>query len=153
MAIAPIVEFTQPNGTSQVNSLDFLTVDAGTVSNDFTILIWNNRGKSSDVSDMEHCTITTQDQNGGNTGELVTGRWIEVRVDSMNENSYTPIGGNNTKTIQAEGAGAGKISGAANNGTVDGAKANYAKVTLQANVPSLATAGNIDFLIRVAYQF
>ncbi|GAA0135618.1 hypothetical protein YSY43_24580 [Paenibacillus sp. YSY-4.3] len=153
MAIAPIVEFTQPNGTSQVNSLDFLTVDAGTVSKDFSILIWNNRGKSSAVSNMEHCTITTQDQNGGNTGELVTGRWIEVRVDSMDETSYTPIGGNNTKTIQAKGAGAGEISGAANNGTVDGAKANYAQVTLQANVPSLATAGNIDFLIRVAYQF
>lgn len=83
MAIAPKVEFTQPNGTTPVSLLDFDTVDAGTFSREFSILVWNNRGQSSAVSDMTQCTVTTHDQNGGNTGELVTGRWIEVRVDSM----------------------------------------------------------------------
>lgn len=153
MAIAPKVEFTQPNGTTPVSLLDFDTVDAGTFSREFSILVWNNRGQSSAVSDMTQCTVTTHDQNGGNTGELVTGRWIEVRVDSMGENTFTPIGGTNSKTIQAEGVGAGIISGAANNGTVAGAKQNYAQLTFVANVPTLATAGNVDFLIRVSYQF
>lgn len=107
---------------------------------------------STPVSDMINCTITTKDQNGGDTGELVTGRWVEVRVDSMGENTFTPIGGGTTKTIQAEGTGAGIISGASNNGAVT-ALANFAKVTLHVNVPTTATAGNVDFLTRVAYQF
>ncbi|TQR46759.1 hypothetical protein [Paenibacillus popilliae] len=148
----PIVEFTNENGTSQVNSWDIGTVDAGSKTNGDTFLIWNNKGKKTAVSDMENCIITTKDFSGGDTGPLVTGKWIEVRVDSMNESTFTPIGGTNAKTIQAEGVGAGIISGGVNDGSVNGAKANYAKVTLRANVPALAPAGSIDFLTRVTYH-
>jgi len=150
---APQVEFTNDNGTSQVTSWDAGTVDAGTVGQATTFLIWNNRGKNTAVDDMQNCVITTQDQNGGITGDLVTDRWVEVRVDSMGETVFTPVGGNSAKTIQAEGAGAGIISGASNNGTVDGAKANYARVTLRVNVPTTASAGVVDFLTRVRYSF
>lgn len=149
---APIVQFTNASGTSQVTSWDVGTWDAGSVSTDTTFLIWNNKGLSTPVADMTSCVITTKDQNGGDTGELVTGKWIEVRVDSMGETTFTPIGGTVTKTIQAEGVGAGVISGSANDGSVANSKANYAKVTLHANVPTTATAGSIDFLTRVTYN-
>ncbi|PYY28387.1 putative phage protein [Paenibacillus illinoisensis] len=132
---------------------DVGTWDAGSVSTDTTLLIWNNRGGTTAVSDMINCTITTKDSAGGDTGELVVGRWIEVKVDSMNETTFTPVGGGTTKTIQGGGsAGAGTIKGTVNNGA-DTNVTNYAKVTLHANVPTTATAGNVDFLTRVAYQF
>lgn len=150
---APIVQITNATGT-QVNSWDVGTVDAGSVSQDFTFLIWNNKGGTTAVSNMNNCTITTKDKNGGDTGELVTGKWIEVRVDSMKETSFVPIGGTTTKTIQAEGnVGAGNISGGVNDGNPANSISNYAKVTLHANVPTTATAGTTDFLTRVAYQF
>ncbi|WP_028588868.1 hypothetical protein [Paenibacillus massiliensis] len=152
MAI-PIVEFYNATNTGQVNTWDVQTVEAGSVSPDTTFLIWNNRNRQTAVSDMINCTITTKDQNGGDTGELVTGRWIEAKVDSMNETTFTPIGGSSSKTIQAGGSvGAGVISGAVNNGALS-ATNNFAKVTLHANVPTTANAGDIEFLTRVAYQF
>jgi hypothetical protein len=150
---APIVSWYDSTNTNQVTQWSIGVVDAGSVSPDFTVLIWNNRGGASAVSDMQNCTITTKDSTGGNTGELVTNEWIEAKVVSMNETTYTPVGGTNTKAIQSSTSGAGTISGAINDGTITNAKANFAQVTLHANVPSNASAGTVSFKTRVAYQF
>ena len=151
---SPIVSWYNFDNTTQVTQWQIGTVDAGTVSEDVTFLIWNNRGGSSDVSDMINCTITTKDVAGGNTGDLVTGRWIEVRVDTMGESTFTPIGGTVTKSIKAGGtAPAGTIKGTVNDGTKNNSPDNFAQVTLHANVPSIAVAGNVDFLLRVSYQY
>jgi len=152
---APIVSWYDVSNTEQKTDWQIGIVDAGSVSPDTTFLIWNNRGGSEAVSDMTNCTITTKDILGGNTGEIVLNKWIEVRVDSMDETDFTPIGGTTTKAIQAKGLSggdAGKIKGSANDGSL-GAEQNYAKVTLHANVPATATAGNFTFLTRVAYQY
>ncbi|MBV6713966.1 hypothetical protein [Paenibacillus chitinolyticus] len=148
-----VVQWYDATNTKQENSWDIGIVDAGNVSSDKTFYIWNNRSGTAAVSDMQNCTITTKDSAGGNTGELVVNRWIEVKCDSMNETTFSQIGGTNTRPIQAGGgAGAGIIKGTANDGTVANAIPNYAKITIHANVPSNATAGNFSFLTRVAYQ-
>lgn len=150
---APVISWYNAGNTAQITSWDIGTVDAGSVSNDTTFLIWNNRGGSEAVSDMLNCAITTKDNAGGNNGEIITNKWIEVKVDSMKEASYTPIGGTTTKAVQADGAAAGVISGAVNDGNVANAILNFTKVTLHANVPATATAGNVSFLTRIAYQY
>jgi hypothetical protein len=150
---APVISWYNVSNTDQVTSWDIGTVDAGSVSNDTTFLIWNNRGGTTPVSDMTNCAITTKDNAGGNNGEIITNKWIEVKVDSMNENSYTPIGGTATKTVQAQGVASGVISGEANDGSIGNALSNFTKVTLHANVPATATAGNVIFLTRISYQY
>jgi len=131
------------------------TVDAGSTSQNSIFLIWNNRGGSTAISNAESCTLTTKDVAGGDTGELVTDKWIWARVDTMGETStFAAIGGTSTKAIKAGGtAPAGTISGAANDGTVANAKNNFAQVTLQARPTVTATAGNVNFLLRLQYTF
>ncbi|SEF95124.1 hypothetical protein [Paenibacillus sp. UNC499MF] len=147
-----VVQWYNATNTSQENSWDIGPVDAGTASTEKTFYIWNNRGGTAAVSDMGGCTITTKDSAGGNTGELVLNKWIEMKCDSMNETTFSPIGGAAIRVIQAGGgAGAGIIKGTANDGTVANSVPNFAKITVRANVPANATAGNYAFLTRINY--
>ncbi|REK76297.1 hypothetical protein [Paenibacillus paeoniae] len=151
---APLISWYSSNNQSQVTQWQIGTVDAGSTSQDTTFLIWNNRGGNAVVSDAQGCTITTKDISGGDTGELVTERWIKVRVDSMSESSFTAIGGTTTKAIKAGGsAPAGIIRGTVNDGTIANAAANFAQVTAHATPSVTATAGNVDFLLRLSYTF
>jgi hypothetical protein len=153
---APIVTWFNQANTAQLNSWTIGTVDAGTTSADLQLLIWNNRGGASAVSDMTSCTITTKDSSGGDTGELVTNTWIQAKCVSTGDATFTPIGGsNNTKSIKASGAGisAGVISGAVNDGTYNNAKNNFSEMVLHATVPLNASAGTQNFYVRVAYQY
>jgi hypothetical protein len=149
----PLVQWYDVSNTNQYTEWPIGVVDAGSPSKETTFLIWNNKGLGTDLSDMTNCTITTKDVLGSNTGEVVMNKWIEARVDSLSETTFTPVGGTITKIVQAGGAaGAGRIKGTANDGSL-GALVNYAKVTMRANIPSTATAGNFTFLTRIAYQF
>ncbi|MCR8641562.1 hypothetical protein NV379_02730 [Paenibacillus sp. N1-5-1-14] len=154
MANQPQVRWFNSQNTAQVDNWNIGTVDAGSTSPETTLLIWNNRGGTTVASDMKNVTITTKDSKGDNTGELVTDKWIKVKVATMSETSFTPIGGETTKSIKAGGTtAAGTISGAINDGTTTNALNNFAKVTLIAEPSATATAGNVDFLLRVAYQY
>lgn len=160
---APQVNWRKQDNTAAVASWNIGTIDAGTPSSDFTVLIWNNFAGSSDLSTMTNCTVTTKDSQGGNTGELVLNKWVEVMVVSAGEVSRTPVGGTTTHPIQAGGntanadgtfsPNANEILGVKNDGNKANAKGNFAEVTLRANVPGNATAGNVAFLTRVAYQY
>jgi hypothetical protein len=147
----PIIKWYDDANSSTVSNWAIGITDSGTVSPDTTFLIWNNRGGATDVSDMTECTITTKDASGGDTGEIVTGEWIETRVDSAGETGFTPIGGQTTHPIESTLA-AGTIGGVANSGTI-AASDNYAEVTLHANVPQGAVSGETDFLLRVSYSY
>lgn len=151
----PWVRWFNDDNTVEETVWDIGTVDAGDPSPHKTFLIWNNRGGTSPRSDMMDCTITTKDTAGGNTGALVEQRWVRVRVDSLGESDFTAIGGVDTKVIGAATMPLGMISGAANDGNhnTEASKANYAKVTLFVDVPSTATAGNVNFLLRVTYKY
>lgn len=148
----PIVSWCDASNNTAAN-FNIGTVDAGSVSPDTTFLIWNNKAGETAVSDMTNCAITTKDTTGGNTGEVVTNTWMQVRVDSMSEATFSPIGGIVTKTISAAGAPSGEIKGLTNDGVEANSLLNHAKVTLHASVPQIATAGNFDFITRVSYQY
>ncbi|GBF32206.1 hypothetical protein DCCM_0397 [Desulfocucumis palustris] len=162
---APLVSWYSADNVAQLTKWEIGTIDAGSISPMLGVLIWNNRGGTADVSTMTNCTITTKDSAGGDTGELVTNLWIEVKVDSMGETDFTggKIGGPTTHVIQAGGnttfndvttsPNAKEILGVANDSSKTNAKGNYAQVSLRANVPATATAGNVNFLTRVAYQY
>lgn len=163
---APQVSWYSVDNTTQVNRWDIGTVDAGDLSAEFAVLIWNNRGGQTALSDMTNCTITTKDSGGGNggdaqniTNQLVFGKWIETQVTSAGESgtTWTAIGGTATKAIKAQGAGAasGIIKGGVNDGNhaTENTKNNYCSLKLRANVPPEATAGLINFLTRVSYQY
>lgn len=153
----PVVFWYDRSNQNQLTQWPIGTVNAGEYSAQLGVLIWNNRGGATDVSDMTGCTITTKDILGGNGTspftEPVVNKWIEVRVDSNDETGFTAIGGAVTHPIKARGAAPDVISGAANTGNKDTDIANYAECTLQANVPTNASAGTSQFLVRVSFSW
>nr|WP_278429932.1 hypothetical protein [Brevibacillus laterosporus] len=160
---APAVSWYKTDNVTQLTKWEIGTIDAGSISPALGVLIWNNRGGTADVSTMTDCTITTKDSAGGDTGDLVIGTWIEVRVDSMKESNFSKIGGPVTKAIQPGGNTTNptgtyspnnqEILGVQNDGSTVNSKGNFVEVTIRANVPPLATAGNVNFLTRVAYRY
>ncbi len=130
-------------------------VDAGTTSRNSVFLIWNNRGdKEKDATDAETCTLTTKDMAGGGSGELVTQKWIWARVDTMGGSGsvFSEIGDTVTVPVKAGGdAPAGTIKGTKNDGTKENSARNFAQVTLHAKPLITATAGNVNFLLRLQY--
>lgn len=101
MANEPQVSWYEGTNTvaSEVKgTVNYGTVDADTDSNQKTFFIWNNRDSTENVSKMEECTFTTRDRLGGtgdtpgNPVEAVRDNWFQVRVDSLNEVAFTPVG-------------------------------------------------------------
>jgi hypothetical protein len=161
---APLVSWYDFNNTLEQTNWAIGTVDAGSESAVFRALIWNNRGGGSPLSDMVNCAITTKDTSGGNTTEVVTGKWIQVQVNSAGEGVFMAIGGTegvalpggltgHEHPIKAQGGPNGEISGAANDGTKVNSALNFADVSLKAAVPLTASAGSTNFLVRIAYQY
>ena len=178
---APIVSWYSSDNSSLLTKWEIGTVDAGTTSDEFEFLIWNNRSGSSNVSIMTDCVITTKDSTGGLTGnELVTGKWVQVKVNSKGESGFTAIGSETSGSepditynpvehaISADSTAFeskcsansltaadynSPIGGFSNNGIKDNSKANFADVTLRVEVPESAPAGSIDFLTRVRYSY
>ncbi|MEC0276790.1 hypothetical protein [Peribacillus frigoritolerans] len=179
---APVVSWWNADNTTQQTRWDIGTVDAGKISAATTFLVWNNRSGASDVSDMQNATITTKAADTTDTGELVLNRWIEVKVKSLGEGSVNKIGYNATatppgpvtrrvattsSTTNADGTftpgvaphavdpvvGTVDILGVKNSGDIASAKGNFVELVLQANVPTNASAGKVDFLTRISYQY
>jgi len=177
--LQPLVSwYAETNGDNeQVTRWDLGIVDASQVSQDFTFLIWNNRKGTEDVPDMQNAVIMTKDELGGNTGELVEGQWIEVKVDQI-DTTFHPIGwdvvanqavsrpiktlgsttnedGTFTPNVPPHTTQNGEISilGVKNDGTLENAQGNYVKVSLHCRVPGNASAGAVNFRTRVTYQY
>ncbi|MEC1179198.1 hypothetical protein P9B03_11945 [Metasolibacillus meyeri] len=101
MTNAPIVSWYEGTNekVSEVKStVNYGTVDADSQSDTKVFYIWNNRGESEDASKMEEVVFTTRDRNGGdgsgvgNIVEAVRDNWFQVRVDSLNETAFVPVG-------------------------------------------------------------
>lgn len=149
---APKIQWFEANNTDVITKWEIGQIDAGTTSPDKTILIWNNRNGIGDRSQMQDCRLTIKDKDAGDTGLLVTDKWVEARCDSMNETLFTKIGGTAELNIKAAGQPDFEISGKANDGTLSDT-ANYAKVTLHCTPPTGASAGVQQFKIRVSYFY
>ncbi|MEK4025528.1 hypothetical protein [Sporosarcina sp. FSL W7-1283] len=99
-------------------TISYGTVDADTDSGQKTFFIWNNRNSLENVSKMEEVTFTTRDRLGGtgdtpgNIVEAVRDNWFQVRVDSLNEDSFTPVGKGGVGTENESGVKAVGTNGA-----------------------------------------
>lgn len=91
-------------------SINYGTVESDDDSNQKVFYIWNNRNGDDDVSKMEEVTFTTKDRDGGtgdtegNIVEVVRDNWIQVRVDSLNEQSFTAVGKDHAKPVGTNGS-------------------------------------------------
>lgn len=84
--------------TKIVSTVNLGRIDADTTSQETVIYLWNNFGGEEDASNAEEVTITARDIDGGDgttAGNLVPSiadDWNQIRVDSLDETSFTPIG-------------------------------------------------------------
>ncbi len=101
MSNQPIVSWYE--GTNELSkevnyTVNYDTVDAASRSETKIFYIWNNREQATDAPKMEEVTFTTRDRSGG-TGdsdgmvvEAVKNNWFHVRVDSLSESRFLPVG-------------------------------------------------------------
>lgn len=109
----PIVSWyeTTANITNEIKGVvNYGTVESDSSSNQKTFFIFNNRNGDTDVSKMEEVTFTTKDRLGGtgdsvgNIVEAVRDNWIQVRVDSLNEQTFTAVGKDHSKIVGTNGS-------------------------------------------------
>ena len=147
----PVISWYEDNNVDIISKWDIGIIDAGTTSPEKTMLIWNNRGGESAISDMQDAKITTTD-GAGDTMDVITGRWVSCRVDSIAGDGFTAIGGVDGKIINALDQSSGTIKGTENSAHIDDTT-NFAKVTLRAAPPLNAPAGKRSFRTRVSYYY
>lgn len=148
---APIVswyEGTNEKSKEVKSTVNFGTVDADSQSATKTFFIWNNRAGLTDCSKMEEVTFTTRDRNGGtgdsvgNIVEAVRDNWFNVRVDSLSEHAFTPVGKGGLGTPNPSGTKDLGTTGTTTN--VNASTAQVWSATLSLNLDDYVqpTAGN-----------
>ena len=136
----------------EISSWPIGEVNASSESDPLRILVWNNRGGATPVSDMKDCSVTVLDQDFTVTSPLVTGKWMQVQVNSMGETEFTAIGSPTAKDIKAEGKPDFEIGGEANSGALTDT-GNFADITAKVAVPLNAPNGTQAFRLRVQYFY
>jgi len=154
MASSPVLTLTDSNNTV-LSTLNFGVVDAGNYTGGVRVRVYNNLANAAGISDALNPTITTKTYNGLDSGdsvangnEVVINQMIQVQCLSAGQTTYYSIGGPNVQSISDTPPQSGN---AAPSPVIH--SNNYADCLLRAQVPSSATAGNISFLIRVAFQY
>lgn len=116
--------------------VDLGRVDADTTSEIKQLIIWNNRGGTEDASNAEELTITARDSDGGlgdspsNFQQSIVEDWNQVRVDSLGESSFTPIGKGGVGKANPSGVKLLGTNGSTKNIDFDSAVAWSAEATL-----------------------
>lgn len=130
MANAPIVSWYEGTNSTEnevKGTVNYGTVDADSASPVKKFFIWNNRAGVEECSKMEEVVFTTRDRNGGtgdtpgNIVEAVMNNWFQVRVDSLGEESFTPVGKGGEGTANVSGTKAIGTTGTTINVDVAGA--------------------------------
>jgi len=154
MASSPVLTITDINNTV-LPTLNFGVVDAGNETGGVRVRVFNNLANAAGISDALNPTITTKTYNGEDSGdsvangnEVVVNQMIQVQCTSSGQTSYFSIGGPNVQSISDSPPLSGNTPPPP---TIH--SNNYAECLLRAQVPASATAGNISFLIRVAFQY
>lgn len=137
-------------------------VRAGTNSDILSVHAWNNKGVSTDVSDIIDATVTVVNSSGGTTGVVPENEWVLVNlngeVDSSSKTVWHKLG-KTVYAIRAKGitpANAASpvpdtedvIKGTANDGTAANSLKNYADLQFAVNIPISSTPGAQTFKIR-----
>ena len=150
----PILTLSDSNN-STLPLFNMGVVDAGNQTLGFSVRIWNNQAGANNISDAINPTITTKTYNGYDSGdsvqdgeELVVNQYIQVQNISAGQTSYSAIGGPNVLSISDSAPQPG------NSPPPPVIHSNsFAACLIRCAVPASATAGNISFLFRVAYQY
>lgn len=152
MMAAPIVSWRLGDNSDIMERWSIGRVDAGQEGPQQEILIWNNFAGKEDIAHMQDCKFTTTDSML-ETLDVVAGKWVYVRCDSMDEVAFTQVGGSEKKTIGARGAEVGVIEGVPNDGAIENKK-NFAKITtyFQSDLHGVQ-AGPRNFKLRVEYFY
>ena len=135
-------------------TVQYGTVDADSDSPQKTFYIWNNRNGDTDVSKMEEVTFTTRDALGGtgdtpgNVVEAVRDNWFHVRVDSLDEVEFTPVGRGGDGTINPSGVKAVGTTGSTTNPNLDNAQDWQASISLEKDMFVKPLSDN-GFIYRV----
>jgi hypothetical protein len=155
---APVITLYDSANTAVVSSWPVGTVKAGNPSSVLELLVWNNKGGASAVSDLKEATVACKDGNGENTGEVPVGLWMNTLVNSTaaldtdgTTKIYSAIGGDTTRPLRGEGVSAATgdvISGAVNDGTTANSTTNYCNCKFKVVIPINATAGTFAFKLR-----
>lgn len=173
----PSVQWRKRDNSEQFSQWAVGTVNAGESSAQTGFLVFNNYGGTIDLPDMEDVVVTTKGIGGVNTGAVVEGQWIKVKLDGV-DNTFSPIGYDTataravTHPIRALGTtvfngvtskpnvaphtspnGIVDILGVANDGTKANSAGNYAEITAYADVPGDALNGYNRFLLRATFKF
>jgi hypothetical protein len=158
----PIVAFYNANSSATVGRWDIGEVDANSESPVLDVVVWNNKGGTEVVSDMQDVSVTCLDGTGGDTAKMITERWMKVLVDTTAEKDtngtkkFSAIGGVDARPMRAQGVLAAQgniIKGTINSGVMAEAQENHAKATFKVGVPLNAPAGKHDFHIRTQYFY
>lgn len=157
MTKAPVVswyEGTNEKSSQVTQTVNYGTVDADSQSAIKVFYIWNNRGESEDASKMEEVVFTTRDRNGGDGGstgnivEAVRDNWFHVRVDSLNESSFTAVGKGGVGTKNPFGTKELGTNGTTTNVNASTAQVWSASKTLTLDTYIQPTEGN-GFIYKV----
>lgn len=157
MANAPQVswyEGTNKKASEVTNTVNFGTVDADSTSATKEFYIWNNRAGVDDCSKMEEVTFTTRDRNGGdgssvgNIVEAVKDNWFNVRVDTLSEVAFIPVGKGGVGTTNPTGTKDLGTTGTTTNVNASTAQVWSASKSLSLNDYVQPTAGN-GFIYKV----
>lgn len=154
----PIISIMNADSSAAVSSWPIGEINANSESPTLDVVIWNNKGGATAVSDMKDASVTCLDQDGGDTSEMTVGKWMKVlvnttaEVDGASVKQFSPIGGTSTRPLRAEAllaADGNVIKGIVNDGTMAAATSNHSKATFKVAVPFNATEGDHNFRIRV----
>lgn len=170
-----LIAFGDPSHPEVPNKIQFNDgtynnpVLADTDSEEVVFYIANNFTKNAPVAtdcfDIKNCSITVKKSEDGSMDEqLVQEKWIRVKVDSLTETEFSPIGANMSGATWVELSkaigcgdpvvGANNISGLANDGNIAGTgKNNLAKVAAKCHPSLMATPGKHPFKFRIVYTY
>lgn len=157
MANAPQVswyEGTNKKSDEVKSTVNYGTVDADSQSATKVFYIWNNRAGVEDCSKMEEVVFTTRDRNGGdgssvgNIVEAVKDNWFNVRVDSLSEIAFVPVGKGGVGTANPTGTKDLGTSGTTTNKNASTAQVWSASQVLTLDTYVQPTVGN-GFIYKV----
>ena len=152
----PIISIMNKDNTDVVSEWYTGTLRTGIASDELEINVWNNKGGSTDVSDLIDVRITTVDENGVNEGsdeQAVKDCWTQASVFATagvaidGTKMFYPIGAKKFVPVAANSATGAYltnhvIKGTANDGTVANSKLNFANVRLKI-IPAINTTKDI----------
>lgn len=141
-----------------VTNWDNGVVQANAESAILQIIIWNNRGGLTDLSDLKEANITSLDTDGRAITEVVTDKWVRVNVPAVDGSTavWTPVGGTIAKSLRADGVDPSEgfvIKGVANDGSLVNATENYCTCNLKTKVPAGVEAGIRNWKMRINGYF